>query len=222
MATISVYTPAGERAGEMELAAAVFGVEECPELVHQAVVTTLANMRQGTADTKTRGEVSYSTRKLWRQKGTGRARQGMRSAPHWKGGGTVFGPTPRDYSLSMNKKMRRKALLSAISAKVAADQVRVVESFGFTQPKTRDARALLKALDLDGKKVMVVLDQVTEETVLSFRNLPKIYMTTVEMLGTYDILHADVLLFTRAGLEVFQALKQQPLGVAKAAEGGAE
>lgn len=224
MATLPVYTPAGERAGELELAAAVFGIEECPELVHQAVVTTLANMRQGTADTKSRGEVCFSTRKLWRQKGTGRARQGMRSAPHWKGGGVAFGPKPRDYSRSMNKKMRRKALLSAISAKVAADEVRVIDAFGFTQPKTKDAKALLHALGLDGKKVLVVLDQVTEEIVLSFRNLPKLYMTTVEMLGTYDVLHADVLLFTRAGIELFQELKQQPLGAARwqAAEGGAE
>lgn len=225
MATIPVYTPAGTPAGEMELAAAIFGVEACPELVHQAVVTTLANMRQGTADTKSRGEVNYSTRKMWRQKGTGRARQGMRSAPHWKGGGVAFGPTPRDYSLGLNKKMRRKALLSAISAKVADEKVKVVDTFGMSQPKTKDAAALLKALGLDGKKVLIVLDQITEEIVLSFRNLPRVYMTTVNMLGTYDVLHADTLLFTRAGIEMFQALKQQPFGAARrmmAAQGGAE
>lgn len=226
MANVPVFTPAGERAGEIELAADVFGIEPSQALMHQAVVTTLANMRQGTADTKTRGEVHHSTRKMWRQKGTGRARQGMRSAPHWKGGGIVFGPHPRDYSKAFPKKMRRKALLSALSVKAAGEAIVVVESFGIDAPKTKNGVALLKALGLlDTKKVLIVLDEPTAATVLSFRNLPNVMLTTVETVGTYDVLNADRLLFTRKGIEFLQELKQQPVGIARwlaNQQGGAE
>lgn len=215
MATIPIFTPAGERAGEFELAAEVFGVEPNTSLMHQAVVTTLANLRQGTADTKTRGEVHHTTKKAWRQKGTGRARQGMRSAPHWKGGGVVFGPHPRDYSLSFPKKMRRKALLSALSVKAAADKIIVVEDFNIADAKTKQAIALLTALALLDSKLLVVFDQPTEEAVLAFRNLPNVYLTTVEMLGTYDVLTAENLLFTRSSIERLQELKQQPVGIAR-------
>lgn len=226
MATVPVYTPAGERAGEIELAAEVFGIEPSQALMHQAVVATLANMRQGTADTKTRGEVHHSTRKLYRQKGTGRARQGMRSAPHWKGGGIVFGPHPRDYSVSFPKKMRRKALLSALSAKAADGEMLVVDNLSFEQPKTKQAAAMLKALSLHDKKVLVVLDEFTPEVVLSFRNLPNIVdVVTPDAVGTYDLLTSDCVLFTRASLDELTALKQQPLGAAAWAakqQGGAE
>lgn len=226
MASLPIFTPAGEQAGEIELAAAVFEIEPNEALMHQSVVATLANMRQGTADTKTRGEVHHSTKKVWRQKGTGRARQGMRSAPHWKGGGIVFGPHPRDYSQSLPKKMRRKALLSALSVKAAAGGITVIDAFNFETPKTKDAMNLLAALKLTGKKVLVVFDELTEATFLSFRNIPNVDMTTIDMLGTYDVLSAETLLFSRSSIEALQELKQQPLGisrwVAKQQQGGAE
>ena len=226
MSTVPVYTLAGEPAGEMEVAASVFAAPVNEALIHQAVVMTLANRRQGTADTKTRGEVKHTTRKLYRQKGTGRARQGMSSAPHRRGGGIVFGPHPRDYSQSLPKKMRRAALLSALSVKAAEQTIFVVKDFAFTEPKTRQAAALLKALRLDEVKVMLVLADLAGPTALSFRNLPNVLMTTAEMLGTYDVLAAHCLLFDQSSIERLQELKQQPLGAArwtaKQAEGGAE
>ncbi len=215
MATVPVFTPAGERAGEFELAAEVFGIEPNAALVHQSVVATLASQRQGTADTKTRGEVHHTTRKMYRQKGTGRARQGMRSAPHWKGGGVVFGPHPRDYRQDLPKKMRRKALLSALSSRVADDFIFVVEAFPFTAPKTNEAAGLIKALGLEGKKVLVVTERRDELVERSFQNLPTVLITTSAMLGTYEVLACDALLFTRASLQHLQDLKQQPLGAAR-------
>ncbi len=215
MATIPVYTAAGQPAGEIELAADVFGIEPHEALVHQAVRATLANQRQGTADTKTRGEVHHTTRKLFRQKGTGRARQGMKSAPHWKGGGVVFGPHPRDYRQSLNKKMRRKALLSVLSAKAQENAIRVIDAFTFTAPRTRDAAALLQALEIADKRVLVVTETLTAEVVLSFRNLPQVAVTTPESVGTYETLLADCLLFTRTSLDALTALKQRPLGIAR-------
>jgi len=215
MPTIPVYTSTGEQSGEIELADDIFGIEPHMALMHQAVVTTLANRRQGSADTKTRAEVHHTTKKLFKQKGTGRARQGMRSAPHWKGGGVVFGPHPRDYSLSLPKKMRRKAILSALSVKTAGNAIVVVENFGLTAIKTRQAATLLQALKIEDRRVLVVLDEVTDAIVLSFSNLPNINLVTVEMLGTYEVLKADRLLFTRAGIVRLTELKRQPLGIAR-------
>jgi large subunit ribosomal protein L4 len=216
MATLPLYNPAGETAGQIELADGVFGVKPNVALMHQAVVATLANARQGTADTKTRSEVNRTTRKLFRQKGTGRARQGSRSAPHWKGGGVVFGPHPRDYTLALPKRMRRAALLSAISSRVTDGAVRVVEELGLSEPKTKLAVALLKALGLgDARKILLVLPEITDTASRAFGNLPNVMMTTSAGLGTYDTLNAEVLLFTRAGIETLQALKQQPLGSAR-------
>lgn len=226
MSTIPVYNLTGEKSGEFELATDIFGVPINEALIHQAVVSTLANRRQGTADTKTRGEVSHTTKKIYRQKGTGRARQGMRSAPHWKGGGVVFGPHPRDYTMSLPKKMRRAALLSALTSKANDNTIFVVDEFTFNQPKTRDAAALLKALNLDQLRVMVVVNEVQGNVALSFRNLPNVLMTTSDMLGTYDILVADCLLFEKVSLERLVELKRQPIGIArwmaKQGQGGAE
>ena len=215
MTTVSVYTLAGEPAGEMNLADDVFGITPNEAVVHQAVIATLASRRQGSADTKTRGEVHHTTKKLYRQKGTGRARQGMRSAPHWKGGGIVFGPHPRDYRQSLPKKMRRRALLSVLSLKAAAQQIFVVQAFDFEHPKTQIAVGLMKALTITDKKVLLVLDELIEATALSFRNLPNVLITSPEMLGTVDVLSADCLLFSQASLLKLQELKQQPLGAAR-------
>lgn len=234
MASIPVFTPAGERAGDIEVSVEIFGIEPNVALMHQAVVSTLANQRQGSADTKTRGEVHHTTKKMYRQKGTGRARQGMRSAPHWKGGGIVFGPHPRDYSVSFPKKMRRKALLSALSVKAASDAIIVIEQYGIAEPRTKSAVSLMKALDLLEKKVLIVLDDPSTDAetervqaeFLSFRNLPNVVgITAPSTLGTYDVLHADRLVITRAGLEFLQTLKQQPIGIARRMaeqQGGAE
>jgi large subunit ribosomal protein L4 len=212
MATVPVYMFNGEKSGELELNAEVFGLEPNEALIHQAVLSTLANRRQGTADTLTRGEVQHSTRKLYRQKGTGRARQGARCAPHMKGGGVVFGPHPRDYRQSLPKKMRRAALLSALSSKVAEGAVIVVDSFAINSPKTKDAVAFLKAINATKKKVMLVLDNPTPEIVMSFRNLQNVWMTTPDMLGTYDVLHANTLIFSKMSIAMLEELKTSALG----------
>jgi large subunit ribosomal protein L4 len=226
MVTIPILSPAGEAAGTLELSSDVFGVETHHALLHQAIVALQANARQGTADTKTRGEVQHTTRKLYRQKGTGRARQGMRSAPHWKGGGIVFGPHPRSYGQSLNKKMRRQALLCAISSRVADNGIVVVEDFGLSELKTRAAVKLLQTIGLaDVKKLLVVLDQYSEDAARPFRNLPQVELTTAAELCTYDVLYADRILFTRASIERFAELKSQPVGPRRlaidAVQGGA-
>jgi large subunit ribosomal protein L4 len=212
MITVPVYTATGETSGEIELNAAVFGVSANEPLVHQAVVATLANQRQGNADTKTRGEVKHTTRKVWRQKGTGRARQGMRSAPHWKGGGVVFGPHPRDYHQALPKKMKRQALLMAVSARVNDGGVKVLDTLEFTEQKTKLAAALLATLGVENKKVLVVVETLSDPMVRAFRNLPLVVVTTSAMLGVYDTLAADVLLFTKGALALFETLKQVPVG----------
>lgn len=226
MSTVPVYTLDGKQAGEIELAEDVFGLAPNDALVHQAVVTTLANQRQGTADTKTRGEVHHTTKKAYKQKGTGRARQGMRSAPHWKGGGVVFGPHPRDYGLSFPKKMRRRALLSVLSAKASEGAIVVLQELNCTQAKTKEAVAVLKALELQDKRVLLVLSDHLDTVERAFRNLPNVAITTAAGLGTYDMLLADRLLFTQASLLRLQTLKQQPFGTArwtaKQQQGGAE
>ena len=225
MSTIPVYTLAGEQAGEFTLADDIFGVAVNAALIHQSVTATLANRRQGTADTKTRGEVSRTTKKLYRQKGTGRARQGMRSAPHFTGGGVVFGPHPRDFEQSLPKKMRRAALLSALSSKANDAAIVLVDAFAFDEPKTAKAAGILQALNLADLKVMLVLNDLDNAVALSFRNLPNVLITTAQMLGTYDVLSADRLLFEQASIERLQELKHQPLGaalwIAKQAQGGA-
>ncbi len=148
----------------------------------------------------------------------------MRSAPHFKGGGVVFGPHPRDYNQHLPKKMRRKALLSAISARVADESVVVIEAFAFATPKTREAVALLNTLQLNGvRRLLLVLEDTVDEAVLAFRNLPNVEITTAQMLCTYDVLGAERLLFTRASIARFQELKQQPVGPIRLpipAEGG--
>jgi len=233
MSTIPVYNLAGEPSGEFELAPKVFEAPINEALIHQSVVTTLANRRQGTADTKTRGEVSHTTKKVYRQKGTGRARQGMRSAPHYKGGGVVFGPHPRDYSMSLPKKMRRAALLSALTVKANDNGILLVKQFAFEEAKTRHAAALLSALKISGKKRVLVVVRSWEEdesTVRTFRNLANVDLITADMLGTYDVLTASCLLFDQASLELLQDLKQQKLGIElwkakqlpEAEQGGAE
>jgi len=213
MTKAPIFKSNGSAAGDIELNAEIFGLELNHDLLRQAVMVFLANNRQGTSSTKTRGEVKHTTKKVWRQKGTGRARQGMKSAPHWKGGGIVFGPTPRDFSMSFPKKMRRSALLNAMSARAAENAIVVVEEFGITEGKTKQGVEFLKALGLENTKLLLVLDEPTEEIILAFRNIPSVYMATVDSVGTYDVLTSEKVLFTKAGLDLFAALKLSPLGI---------
>ena len=194
--TAALYNSAGERVGEVALDPAVFGIEPNVAVMHQVVTAQLAAARSGTADTKTRGEVSGGGKKPWRQKGLGRARQGSIRSPQFRGGGVVFGPHPRSYRQRTPKKMRRLALRSALSARAAEGQVKVVESFDWTEPKTKQAAALLAAMGVSGK-ALVVLGQGDEVAARSLANLPQVVATETGRLATYDVLWADTLVFTR-------------------------
>jgi len=194
--TAALYNSAGERVGEVALDPAVFGIEPNVAVMHQVVTAQLAAARSGAADTKTRGEVSGGGRKPWRQKGLGRARQGSIRSPQFRGGGTVFGPHPRSYRQRTPKKMRRLALHSALSARAAEGQVKVVESFDWAEPKTKQAVGLLKAMEVSGK-ALVVLGKGDEVAVRSLGNLPQVVLTGPGRLATYDVLWADTLIFTR-------------------------
>jgi large subunit ribosomal protein L4 len=194
--TAAVYTSAGVRAGEIALDPAVFGIEPNVAVMHQVVTAQLAAARAGTADTKTRGEVRGGGKKPWRQKGLGRARQGSIRAPHFRGGGAVFGPHPRDYSQRTPKKMKRLALRSALSDRAAEGQVKVVEAFDWAEPKTKQAVALLAGMEASGK-VLVVLGPADDTAARSFSNLPQVMLTAPGRLATYDVLWADTLVFSR-------------------------
>jgi len=192
----ALYTSAGEVIGEVALDPAVFGIEPNVAVMHQVVTAQLAAARSGTADTKTRGEVRGGGKKPWRQKGLGRARQGSTRAPHFRGGGVVFGPHPRSYRQRTPKKMKRLALRSALSARAGEGQVKVVDSFDWAEPKTKQAVALLAAMGVSGK-ALVVLGKGDEVAARSLANLPQVVLTETGRLATYDVLWADTLVFTR-------------------------
>ncbi|HSL84913.1 MAG TPA: 50S ribosomal protein L4 [Thermoanaerobaculia bacterium] len=192
-----LYTSAGEQAGEVALDPAIFGIEPNVPVMHQVVTAQLAAARSGTASTKTRGEVRGGGRKPWRQKGLGRARQGSTRSPQWRGGGVVFGPTPRSYAQRTPKKMKRLALCSALSARAADDQVKVVQALDWDAPRTRTAAALLAALGVGGK-ALVVLGHGDAVAARSLRNLPTVRTLEVGHLNTYDVLWADTVVFTEA------------------------
>jgi large subunit ribosomal protein L4 len=184
----------------VELSEALFGAAVNERLVHQAVVRQMANRRTGTADTMTRGEVRGGGRKPWRQKGTGRARQGSRRSPQWKGGGVVFGPHPRGYDQKMNAKERRAALRSVLTAKAGEDAVRVVEGFGLDKVGTRAIAERLAGWEADGKVLLVLAarDEVVER---SCRNLQAVRVILADSLNVVDLLEADTVVFTRDALE---------------------
>lgn len=180
--------------GDLELSETVFGAPVNEGLVHQAVVRYLANQRQGTASTKTRGEVSGGGRKPWRQKGTGRARQGSIRAPQWVGGGTVFGPKPRDYRQAMPKKARRAALRSALSSKVASGELLVLDELTFEQPKTKKMVEVLQNLKAAGASALVVTGELDRNVILSARNIPGVGTTRAGDLNVYDVVaHARLI-----------------------------
>jgi len=195
MANVSVYNMEGNVVGTIELNDAVFGVEINEHLVHMAVVQQLANNRQGTQKAKTRSEVSGGGRKPWRQKGTGHARQGSTRAPQWKGGGVVFAPVPRDYSFKMNKKEKRAALKSALTNKVVAEKLIVVDELKFDEIKTKNFANVMKNLKVE--KGLVVLGQNDSNVVLSARNMATVDTTFVGQINVYDIMKANVLVLTK-------------------------
>lgn len=196
MPKVAVYNKEGATVGEITLSDAVFGAEVNPGLLHEVVQMYLANQRQGTSDTKTRAEVSGGGKKPWRQKGTGRARQGSTRAPHWRHGGVVFGPHPRDFGYSMPKKMRRAALRQALSSKLAAGEIVVVDSFDLEAPKTREVARLLKNLNAQGKAFLVTATENTN-VYKSARNIPGVRANAARNLNVYEVLAAGKLVLTK-------------------------
>ena len=183
----------GSQVGEVELNASIFGIEPNMHVVHEVVKNHLANCRQGTQSALTRAEVSGGGKKPWRQKGTGRARQGTIRAPQWVGGGTVFGPHTRSYDQKVNKKEIKLAMRSALSAKLADGELVVVKDFDFEKPRTKDAVALIKALGLEGKRITVVIGNEDIEAFLSFRNIPEVNILPVGDINTYELIDNKVL-----------------------------
>jgi len=199
MATVDVRRPSGEQAGSAALDPGVFGITPNVAVMHQVVVAQLAAARSGTQSTLTRAEVRGGGRKPWRQKGSGRARQGSTRAPHWRGGGVALGPKPRSYRQRTPKKMIQLALRSALSDRAAEGKVAVVDAWAFDAPRTRDAGATLDSLGLDGK-ILVVLAPDDHNAALSFRNIPRVHVLAAAELNAYDILCNDWVVFTRATL----------------------
>ncbi|NLK29312.1 MAG: 50S ribosomal protein L4 [Clostridiales bacterium] len=195
MANVKLYNIEGKEVGTLDLNDAVFGVEINEHLVHMAVVSQLANKRQGTQSAKTRAEVRGGGRKPWRQKGTGHARQGSIRSPQWKGGGVVFAPKPRDYSIKMNKKEKVLAIKSALTSRVNEEKIVVLDQLSFDEIKTKKMKAVLDNFKLD--KALIVLDKKDENVVLSARNLPKVRTVLTNSISVYDILKYDNLIITK-------------------------
>ena len=193
---------AGTQVGEVELSEAVFGIEPNQTVVHEVVKNHLANCRQGTQSALTRAEVSGGGKKPWRQKGTGPARQGSTRAPQWTHGGIVFAPKPRDYSYTLNKKVKRLALKSALSAKAASGDILVVDELKLDAIKTKDMRNFLNAVEA-GKSV-VITPEVNENVVKSARNIPGVVTTTAKILSVYDIVNAKRLVIDKAALAIIE------------------
>ena len=198
-----VLNMAGSEVGQVELNAAIFGIEPNMHVVHEVVKNHLANCRQGTQSALTRAEVSGGGRKPWKQKGAGRARQGSTRAPQWTHGGIAFAPKPRSYSYVLNKKVRRLALKSVLSAKAAQEKIIVVDSIAMDAIKTKAFQGFLDAVNCDGKAV-VITPEVNQTVVKSARNIPGVTTTTARMLSVYDILNAKYLVIDQAALATIE------------------
>ena len=203
MSTIKVLNMAGAEVGTVELNDSIFGIEPNGADVHEVVKNHLANCRQGTQSALTRGEVSGGGKKPWRQKGTGHARQGSTRAPQWTHGGVVFAPKPRSYSYVLNKKVKRLAMKSALSAKAAAGEIIVVDSIKMDSIKTKDFRAFLDAVKADGK-ALVVTPAMNETVIKSARNIPGVVTTMANLMNVYDILNAKNLVIDKEALAVIE------------------
>lgn len=202
---VPVKNMAGEHVGDVELSDAIFAASINRGLMHQALLRQLANARLGTHKTKSRGEVRGGGRKPWRQKGTGRARQGSTRASQWVGGGTVFGPQPRSYAQRMPKKMRHAALRSALSVKAGSEQIVVVEGLQFEAPKTKEMVKVVDALGLTGQSVLLVLPEHDTPVERSARNLPKVKTLLASYLNIQDVLGYDVVMFARPAVDLVHA-----------------
>lgn len=203
MPKISVFDMSGANVGEMELSDAVFGIEPNVSVMHASVVNYLANQRQGTQSTLTRTEVSGGGRKPWRQKGTGHARQGSTRAPQWTHGGVALGPKPREYRYTINRKVRRLAVRSALSSKVSANEMIVLDSLTVEGYKTKTIVKMLSALGAD-KKVLIVTDGVDQKVVKSAANIPGVKTTIVGSLNVYDMLNCDKIVIVKSAVEKLQ------------------
>lgn len=200
MPKATVFNMAGKKVGEVELSESIFGIEPNKSVLHDSVKNHLANCRQGTQSALTKGEVSYTTRKPWRQKGTGRARAGYAGSPIWRHGGVAFAPKPRDYSYSLNKKVKRLALKSALSAKAAEGEIIVIDGLALPEIKTRAFKSFLEKVEVSGK-ALVVTKEVNETVIKSARNLPGVETTIATILSPYAILNAGKLVVDKAALE---------------------
>ena len=199
MPKANLYNMAGEQVGEVELSEAVFGIEPNEVVLHAAIKNHLANRRQGTQSALTKGEVSYSTIKPWRQKGTGRARAGYKGSPVWTHGGVAFAPKPRSYRYTINRKEKRLALKSALSLKAAESKILVVDGLNFDEIKTKACASFLEKLGVDGK-AMIITENVNENVVKSARNIPGVETTIATILSPYEILKARTLIVDKAAL----------------------
>ena len=202
MANVSVYNIEGKEVGTIDLSDAVFGVEVNEHLLHMAVVSQLANKRQGTQKAKTRSEVCGGGRKPWRQKGTGHARQGSTRAPQWTGGGVVFAPTPRDYSFKLNKKEKRAALKSALTSRVEEKKFIVLDEINFGEIKTKNFQNVLNNLNV--AKALVVLEDGNKNAELSARNIPSVKTARTNTINVYDILKYNTVIATKAAVETIE------------------
>ncbi|AKM17493.1 50S ribosomal protein L4 [Geobacillus sp. FSL K6-0789] len=200
MPKVALYNQNGQTVGEIELNDAVFGIEPNKHVLFEAVIMQRASMRQGTHKTKNRAEVSGGGRKPWRQKGTGRARQGSIRAPQWRGGGTVFGPVPRSYSYKLPKKVRRLAIKSALSSKVLENDIVVLDQLSLEAPKTKEMVKILNNLSVD-RKALIVTDELNENVYLSARNIPGVKVVPANGINVLDVLNHDKLVITKAAVE---------------------
>ncbi|KXS45766.1 MULTISPECIES: 50S ribosomal protein L4 [unclassified Candidatus Frackibacter] len=201
MPELALYNREGSQVGEIELNQNIFDVEINEHVVHEAVTAQLAAKRSGTAATKTRGKVSGGGRKPWRQKGTGRARHGSIRSPIWVGGGTTFGPQPRDYSKKLPKKVKKLAVKSALTAKVNEDELIVVDKLDFAQPKTKEMVKVLEALNSSDQKVLIVTSEKDANLYKSARNIPGVNVLIASALNVYDILNCNKLIATKDAIE---------------------
>ena len=200
MTKVSVLSQTGASVGEIELNDAIFGIEPNEAVLFDAIVAQRASLRQGNHKVKNRSEVAGGGRKPWRQKGTGRARQGSIRSPQWRGGGIVFGPTPRSYAYKLPKKVRRLALKSALSAKVLEQNFVVLDALSFDAPKTKDFKAVLAALEIS-KKALFVTAEVNENVALSARNIPGVTVLTASGINVLDLVGHEKVVFTKAAVE---------------------
>lgn len=195
-----VYNMAGDKVGEIELSESIFGIEPNEPVLHESVKNHLANCRQGTQSALTKGEVDVTNKKPWRQKGTGRARAGHAGSPVWRHGGVAFAPKPRDYSYTLNKKVKRLALKSALSAKAAEGEIIVIDGLMVPEIKTKSFKSFLGKINVTGK-ALVITKEVNEPVIKSARNIPGVETTIATVLSPYSILNAGMLVVDKAALE---------------------